>query len=116
MIDRDQKSLAVGVAGLGVIFLSTIPSAIGLISHLRSSKVKSKIYKDKDGIATEEAVAAYSNKLSKIFIFVLTNLGFLVSLALAVLGTLHLTNDGFFLENWLNVGAWVSSITARLQP
>jgi hypothetical protein len=114
MIDRDQKSLAVGVAGFGVIFLSTLPSAVCHISHLRSSKAESDIYKDKDGIATEEAVAAYSNKLPKIFIFVLTNLGFLVSLALAVLGALHLTNDGFFLENWFNVGAWVSSIPAWL--
>ncbi|KAF8846826.1 P-loop containing nucleoside triphosphate hydrolase protein [Acephala macrosclerotiorum] len=106
MIDHDPISLAVGAAGLGVIFLSTIPSAIGLISHLRSSKVKSKIYEDKDGVATEEAVTVYSNKLPKIFIFVFTNLGFLAALALAVLGTLHRTKDGFFLENWLNVGAW----------
>jgi len=114
MLENLSTSLAAGGAALILIFLLTIPSIIGIISHLRSSKFKSDVYEDKDGIATTESVSAYSAKLPKIFLAIFTTSGLFLSIALAVLGTLN--DDGMFIENWLNAAQWVRSHTRDDHP
>ena len=106
MFEHDSKSLVSGIVGTALIFLLTSPSIIGIISHLRAPKSNSKIYEDKDGVATPESMAKYSAKIPKILLVVFVVLGFFTSIALAVLGTLG-SRTPMFLQDWLNTAQWV---------
>lgn len=106
MLEKDSRSLVAGVAALVLLLLFTIPSTIGIASHLRDPKPKSNRYEDKDGISTEKSMAEYSAKVPKISIGICTITGLSVSIALAVLGILG-EDDGMFIENWINVAQWV---------
>lgn len=106
MTEKDSRSLASGIAGTVIILFLTLPSVIGILSHLRSSKPKPRIYEDKDGVATEESMAKYSAKLPKIFLVVFVALGLCTSTALAILGTLG-SPTPTLLEDWLNAAQWV---------
>jgi len=107
MLETDSRSLVAGVAGLVLVSLLTLPSLVGVASHLRESKLKSNLYEDKDGVATEKSVAAYSAKIPKIFLSIFTVLGLGTSIALAVLETLARVD---VIEGWVNVGQWVCSL------
>ena len=101
-----HESLVVGVAsGLAVIALASIPA---VSSFLRRRERQPAIYEDGDGTSTIEAMRAYSAKIPKTAIFLLSALGCAASLAIAVLVTLRLGKDGLFLEDWLSSVAWVS--------
>jgi hypothetical protein len=104
MLENDSRSLVAGVAGLALVFLLTIPSFIGVASHLRDSKPQPNIYEDKDGVATEKSVAKYSAKIPKTFLAIFVILGLASSIALAVLETLGGID---VIESWVNVGQWV---------
>ena len=108
MLENDSRSLVAGVAGLGLVFLLTLPSLLGVASHLRESKQQSGLYEDEDGVATEKSVAEYSAKIPKIFLFVFAVLGLGTSIALAVLETLAAVD---LIETWLNVAQWVRKFT-----
>lgn len=103
-----NESLLAGVAaGLAVTGLCSIPAVSGLVAQLRKREPKQESYGDGDGTSTPEAVKAYSAKLPKALILVFSTVGTAVSIALAVLSTLHASEDDLFLENWLSVAAWV---------
>lgn len=113
MLENDSRSLASGGAGSIVVLLLSIPSLYATASHLlgrRKIPSKSGTYEDKDGVATEESVKAYSAKIPKTLLTIFTTAGFLISIASAVLGTLK-NNDGMLIENWLNTAQWVSKHT-----
>ena len=114
MLEYDSRSLAAGGAGLALAFLCTFPSVSAIISHFREIKPKSEIYEDKDGIASEESMAAYSAKAPKILLSILTIIGFLTATSLAVLGTLNRDHDLTFIQNWLNVAQWVCTRDDRI--
>ncbi len=102
-------SLACGIAGLVLVLISTFSSLYLVASTAFKSKQPNseKIYQDEDGVATEESIAKYSTTRTKIVICVLSLLGLGISIALAVLGTLNLSNDGFLIQDWLNAASWV---------
>lgn len=100
--------LGTSAASVGLVALFTIPAVTKLVLQLRSRDAKpSEIYEDKDGKSTPEAVKAFSAKVPKAFILLLSLVGLGLSIALAVLSTLDPEKD-LYLENWLSVAAWVS--------
>ncbi|KAE9366466.1 putative ABC bile acid transporter [Stipitochalara longipes BDJ] len=99
MLETDSRPLVAGVAGLTLVFLLTLPSLVGVASHLRESKPQSNRYEDKDGAATEKSIAAYSAKIPKIFLSIFAVLGLGTSIALAVLETLAGVD---VIEAWVN--------------
>ena len=107
MFESDLISLASGAAGLTLVLLLTIPSTFAIAAQFRETKPRSSTYEDKDGVATPESIAAFTTKVPKIVLSIFTILGLLVSIALAILGTLHLTSDDLFFESWFNVAGWV---------
>lgn len=107
--------MVVAVAtGLGIILLVSIPAVFTFILQLTTRQPKQDTYQDKDGKATPESVAAYSAKLPKTFIVFFAALTCTTGIATAVLATLHIGQDGLFLENWLSAGASVSKIASLL--
>ena len=107
MLEYDSRSLGVEAGGLALVLLLTFPSVFAIASHFREPKSKPEIYRDKDGSASEESMAAYSAKVPKILISAFTVAGFLTAITLAVLGTPD--QDFTSLQNWLNVAQWVST-------
>ncbi|CAG8951038.1 hypothetical protein HYFRA_00006436 [Hymenoscyphus fraxineus] len=105
MLQLDARSLVAGAAGVVLTFLLTLPSTLTLWKLLGSGKARQDTYEDKDGIATKESLAKYTAKVPKIWIGILTVLGLLTSVALAILATLD-SNQWMLLENWLNVAQW----------
>ena len=104
MLEYDSKSLASAAVSLLLIALLTI---VGVVSHFREPKSKPALYEDKDGVASEESMAAYRAKYPKILLSIFTVLGFATAVCLAVLGTLDHRLDPMPLENWLTAGQWV---------
>jgi hypothetical protein len=107
MLEYDSRSLAAGAGGLALILLLTLPSVSAVASHFRETKSKFQVYEDKDGIASEESMAAYSAKTPKILLTIFAVFGLLTATSLAVLGTLNRDHDFTFIQNWLNVAQWV---------
>lgn len=106
-----EKDLLISTAlGLGTVSAFSIPALIHLVKHIRDRNPKTDGYEDADGKSSEEAIKAFSTKLPKTAILILSILGFCSSIAIAVLSTLHLSGkgDGLFWENWLIVTGWVS--------
>jgi hypothetical protein len=114
MLEIDSRSLALGLAGLILVFLLTLPTSIGIASHFREAKQKFAGYEDQDGAASEESMAEYSAKIPKILLSIFTVFGLFTAIALAVLGTLNQEADRMFVENWLNVGQWVRTRDDKL--
>lgn len=112
MLENDSRSLVAGVAALVLVLLLTLPSLIGVASHLRDPKPKSNVYEDKDGVASEKSVAKYSAKIPKLSLGFFTISGLSLSIALAVLGMVG-ESDGLLIEDWINVAQWVSSRDSR---
>lgn len=106
--DTIPLSLAAGAIALVLVTVSSAASLKRIAPrwHTRKDNQLPQIYEDVDGVATAETTAVYSTTAPKIATCLLTVLGLGVSIALAVLGTLD--RDGFFLENWFNVAAWVT--------
>lgn len=105
-----KLELLLSAAGVGLIFLCTISSLSSLFSSLLKTRKYSaaQVYADEDGISTEELTAKFTTKLSRIAIGILSCLGFGAAISLAILGTLGLTDDSLFVEDWLNTGSWVN--------
>ncbi|KAI3529772.1 ABC transporter [Colletotrichum filicis] len=105
---QDESLLFIEVgAALGVIALTSVPALTGLVQQLRSRKPKDHFYEDKDGKATAESSAAFSNRWPKTFIFLFAFLGLAVSLANSILATLSLHTgkyDNLFIAEWLSTG------------
>ncbi|RDW75857.1 putative ABC bile acid transporter [Coleophoma crateriformis] len=106
MTEKISASLASGFAGLVAVGLLTIPALFALFCHFRQKKPKSATYEDRDGVASKESIEQFSAKLPKIFLFLFIVAGLSVSIALAILEILNITEDGLILESWLNVAAW----------
>ena len=105
--DQKVRAFAANVAVLVLDFLLTAPSVIAIYSHFRHKKTKPRLYEDKDGVASEESMAAYSAKIPKIALTIFTIAGFAIATSLAVLTTLNRNENSTFVQNWLNVAQWV---------
>jgi len=113
MSPQNNLLLATSAAGLGIVSLLSIPAVRNVLEQLRKKEPHdpSAIYEDVDGKSTLEATRAFSAKWPKAFILVFSAAGLLLSIALGVLATIgdRYAGERLFLENWLCVGAWVSS-------
>lgn len=105
----DSLNIAV-VTGLAVIGLVSVPAVTAFVLQLTTREPKKNTYEDEDGKATPESIKAYSAKWPKTFIVLFALVSSGTSIATAILTTLHIGNDGLFLENWLTTGASVSYI------
>jgi len=104
---RHDSVLLVEVAiGLGVISLLSIPAVLAFASQLRNRVPKKDTYEDEDGRATPEALAAFSNKWAKAFVFLSAGVGLGSQIAVAVLAALQ-NGSGGLLEDWLALSSWV---------
>ncbi|KAL7939657.1 P-loop containing nucleoside triphosphate hydrolase protein [Trichoderma chlorosporum] len=97
--------LPLSIAASAVVGLLSLPAVFALLSQIRNRTPKDNFYQDVDGTSTPEAVASFSNKWPKVAILVLSLASFGPSLALSVLSSLHLSQDGLFVSNWLITAA-----------
>ncbi|KAF5658311.1 hypothetical protein FHETE_9965 [Fusarium heterosporum] len=93
-------------AGLAVVALATTPALVTAVTQLRKRTVKDNFYEDIDGKSTPESIAAFSNRLPKIFILALSAIGLGTSIAISVLSSLNSHVDALLLKNWLITGTW----------
>ncbi|KAF5982152.1 hypothetical protein FBULB1_4402 [Fusarium bulbicola] len=91
--------------GLVVVALATTPAVATAVNQLRKRTARDNFYEDADGKSTPESLAAFSNRLPKVFILALSAVGLGTSIAISVLHSLS-QSDSLLLKNWLIVGAW----------
>ncbi|KAI1031429.1 hypothetical protein LB504_000454 [Fusarium proliferatum] len=91
--------------GLVVVALATTPALATAVTQLRKRTARDNFYEDADGKSTPESLAAFSNRLPKVFILALSAIGFGTSIAISVLQSLS-QSDSLSLKNWLIAGAW----------
>lgn len=97
----------ISVTGLAIVALFTIPALVTIIRQIRKGAPKDNFYEDRDGKATPESIAAFSNKAPRAVILLFASLGLGTSISISVLTTLHHERDGLFLENWMVTASWV---------
>lgn len=105
-----------------VLFLITLCSALSVWRFFRRfikttkalDHLKAERYEDEDGMATEESQTAYSYRLHRVLVVLLSlsGLGSLDSLALAVIAT----PSNPAIEQWLQFVAWVCVQPSRHIP
>ncbi|KAG9243283.1 putative ABC bile acid transporter [Calycina marina] len=101
-------------AALIATSLFTIPAVIDALDKRRKSKSKTTLYRDKDGVATEESMAKYSTTLPKSLLAIFITLGFFTAIALAVLSTIRQENRTTKVEDWMIVGSWALIVLQAL--
>ena len=101
--------IALTGTGLGLVGLATAHALVAAINQLRKRTPKDNFYEDVDGKSTPESIAAFSNRLPKLFILAFSVTGFGTSTAISVLSFLYAPFGELFLKNWLIAGAWVSN-------
>lgn len=111
--DQKARAFSANVAVLVLISLLAVPSVLAIQSHFRHKKSKPRLYEDKDGVATEESMAAYSATTPKIVLNIFTIAGFAIATSLAVLTTINKNENGLFIHNWLNFAQWVINTKKR---
>jgi hypothetical protein len=103
--NQDTLDLAVAAAGLAISGLTTLPAVVALVTRSREARQKDEIYRDEDGEATPESVAAFSTKWRRTFVLLWAGAGLSCQIALVVIA--EAGKKKFFLHNWLTTGAWV---------
>lgn len=102
----DTVSLAIAGTGLGLIVISTITSYAAPVSlMLKYRKVPLDVYSDKDGTSTFELTSKFSTSFIRSIVGLFSLAGLGVATALAVLDLQQ--RDSWFIENWINLAAWV---------
>ncbi|RBQ81954.1 hypothetical protein FVER53590_00524 [Fusarium verticillioides] len=91
--------------GLVVVASATTPALATAVTQLRKRAARDNFYEDADGKSTPESLAAFSNRLPKVFILALSAVGLGTSIAISVLHSLS-QSDSLLLKNWLIAGAW----------
>lgn len=118
MLQSTTTTLATSIVGLVLVAIDTVP-ALWQISKRFSTNKKDHLkqppdlYEDEDGVATKETMAAFTDKYQRISIVLLSILGFLVSLVLAILATVRLRLS-LPIEQWLQFAIWVSPETSNV--
>ena len=110
MMAVNNIDIALTGTGLGLVGLATAHALVAAINQLRKRTPKDNFYEDVDGKSTPESIAAFSNRLPKLFILAFSVTGFGTSTAISVLSSLHTPSGDLFLKNWLIAGAWVSGL------
>jgi hypothetical protein len=86
-------------AVLAYLAICTMPAVCRFAKHIRQAEpiMHQHLYKDKDGMATEESMASYSTKTPFKFIFIGVALGLIASLAHMVNHILEVHEAGMIL-------------------
>lgn len=117
VVSPANASLAVGSLGLSLAILTTLPALKSVVRRLRPRTLGDESnhcnsgaasYRDKDGEATAESQAAFSDKWHRVVMLLLAVAGLGVTLYLAVIETVY-GRHVYTLEPWLLSGVWVSS-------
>ena len=110
MQDSTTTSTAVAAVSLILVGFLSIPASLQIVNQLRTGKPQyqqlNEKYEDQDGTATEESEAAYSDFLPRLTLILISIIGCLDSLALAILATVrsYLT---LATEQWLQFATWL---------
>ncbi|KAF4340544.1 ATP-dependent bile acid permease [Fusarium beomiforme] len=104
-VPNDIEVILTGT-GLAVVALATTPALVTAITQLRKRTARDNFYEDADGKSTPESLAAFSNRLPKVFILALSAIGLGTSIAISVLSSLNSLSGSLLLRNWLITGAW----------
>jgi hypothetical protein len=114
-ISPQAGGLLTGSLGLALVAGITTPAILTTVSRFvirqkgpeYSSLNGYDLYEDEDGKATEESTKAFSDKIPRFSIAILSTIGFSTVLTLAIITTLQ-GPTAYMVENWLQVGVWVS--------
>lgn len=98
--------LPLSAAGLGIVGAFSVPTVVTIARQIRKGAPKDNFYEDRDGKATPESIAAFSNRIPRAAILLFASLGLATSISISVLTTLD-AQDGLFLENWMVTASWV---------
>ena len=106
-----SPSAVVGLIVLILIFLTSIPTFLNIYKRV-TSKARSapldetsKLYRDEDGIATEESQREFSASVPKYIALSCSLLGFSASISIAIFSTVHPASN-LCVEYWLSFGTW----------
>ncbi|MCJ1390652.1 hypothetical protein MMC18_003513 [Xylographa bjoerkii] len=106
----ESGSVVVGSVGLGLVALTSLPSFLSI--YRRTSRRKDTgyhdanvLYEDGDGAATIDSQREYSTIVPRSFALLGSAIGFLLSIAAAVLNTVH-PEGVLCIESWLTFGSW----------
>jgi hypothetical protein len=120
-ISSQTAILLAGSIGLFLVALATIPAASSIASRLVRWKQHTgyqslwELYQDEDGSATEESMKAFSDRIQRWSIACCAATGFLLSLALVVVGAVYPPHR-LCVELWLQIGIWVSLVIGIRLP
>ncbi|OJJ42757.1 hypothetical protein ASPZODRAFT_20284 [Penicilliopsis zonata CBS 506.65] len=111
MLSSPVFCLIIQIVALACSLLSAAPSCPSIFRWLRQPHKRRSlfraIYRDQDGVATEESMYAFSDWGQRAGFLLCIVAGAALSLARAISTTL--TNDpSWVLEHWLQFGAWIS--------
>lgn len=96
------------VAGLGVAALTSIPAIVSLATQIANRTPKDHFFEDKNGTASPEQIAKFSNRKAKAINTALAAVTFGAHLAAAILVTVqHSASSEHALQTWLSTAAWV---------
>jgi ABC-type multidrug transport system fused ATPase/permease subunit len=111
MVDSTTTSLTAAIVCLILVSILSIPAIWQVVNRFRPGPKKDyqsvpEKYEDEDGEATEESEAAYSDFIQRLALILLSIVGLVDSLALAVLATarayLKLST-----EQWIQFATWL---------
>lgn len=99
---------ALGLGSASLLFASRITACAAIVAQWRGSKPHDNWYEDDDGKSAPESMAKFSNKTPKLVCLFLAAVAFGASVAISVLGTLHLESQAGIISSWLLTISWVS--------
>ena len=107
-MDTTTLLFSATVAALSISAFATIPAALAHANRARDAKPASEIYRDRDGEATPESMAAFSNTWGKVssVLFAAIGLGSQVAFSVLLDASSH-DDERLSLSNWLIVASWV---------
>lgn len=110
-LNPEAVSLGAAALGLALTAVLTVPAGKAILGRFVNKgyrRLASELYEDEDGVATEESVAAFSDRWQKYLIILLSIAGFALSVARALLNPDVYPDQQHFVQLWLLVASWVS--------
>jgi hypothetical protein len=110
-MNPESTSLCAEVSGLGLVAAASIPALRRIVQRLFLSKrrhyhPRGERYEDKDGVAAEISVKAFSDKIQRGIIACCSVIGLSASLGLAMIATLR-QDQALDIAQWLRFATWV---------
>ncbi|KPI39577.1 ATP-dependent bile acid permease [Cyphellophora attinorum] len=110
MVGSTTPSVAIAIACLVIVALLTIPTVIRLVQNLRRRKERyqelNDRYEDKDGVATTESEAAFSDIVQRLILLLASTVATIDALAFAVVIATK-PQLSLAVEQWLQFGTWI---------